>query len=130
MKNMELEVRKTTDFEIVCVPEGVYEATLKEIKETKPYINEDGSEVPRFAIIFEFVHENEEKTLAMVVSQIMSQLSNLGKLYEKLVKPLGDMSSVDTDELLDKQCQIVVENYKDKDGKERSAVNKVLKVKA
>lgn len=127
---MELEVRKTTDFEHVCVPEGVYPATLKEIKETKPYIGDDGKEVPRFAIIFEFVHEKEDKTLAMVVSQIMSELSNLGKLYEKLVKPLGDMSSVDTDELLGKKCQIVVENYKDKDGNKRSAVNKVLKVEA
>lgn len=111
----------TTEFEKAFLEEGLYNGTLKEVKDIS-----EGEYGQRVA----FIYEVEGKELAHVVYKKPATPDNgIGKV---LIAHGVDLvwGVADTDNLPNKQVKVLVENYKPKkDGKETgevaSAISKV-----
>jgi len=116
---------KSADFEIVHVPEDIYVATLKEVKDVS-----DGQYGPRVA----WVYEIEGKELALICSKTKATKDNkLGRTMEAHDVALNDQE-IETEALIGTKVRAWVEDYDkefEKDGKqvkEKSSI--ITKVKA
>lgn len=122
---MELEMStktKTEGFEPVHMEEGIYTATLKEVKDIS-----EGQYGARVA----FIYEIEGKELALVCYKTKATLDNkIGQTLLAHGVAIAD-AKVDTSNLPNKQVRAWVEDYKiKKDGKETGEVaSTISKVK-
>ena len=111
---------KSTDFEIVHVPEDIYVATLKEVKDVS-----DGQYGPRVA----WVYEIEGKELALICSKTKATKDNkLGRTMEAHGVKLNDQE-IETEALIGTKVRAWVEDYDkefEKDGKQMKEKSSII----
>ena len=120
---MEIESTTVSGFEKIKVPEQWHEATFVNIKDISPG-NYKGDVFDRVAVIFEIVHAEKTIEISKICRKFISPKSQLGLIIEALGGVIGE-EKTNTDGLVDKNCKILTEDYKDKDGDMVSGINKV-----
>jgi len=118
----------------VRVEEGTYSATLKKIEARTITVREGDNEVQRPVLQWTFEVETEEGLVEIqgLTSQKFSTGRNPSKFYRWACRLLGRKinpgDELDTDELIGKDCMVVVEDRKLRDGTIVSRVTDVLRV--
>jgi hypothetical protein len=120
-KKMKMKA-KELNYDKPVINEGLYHATLKEVKSI-----EKGDYGDRVAIVFDVYHSTEEKPveLSMIAYSQVTPKSKMTKALEPLGYTYKEGEEFDTDEFLGNPCKVLIENYT-KDGKEVSGVDKVM----
>ncbi len=105
-------------FEKPRLPEGIYEAKLKEVKDVNP-----GKYGDRVAWIFEIIEHSQD--LAYLTYKNASLNSRCTQVYVALGGKFVEGKNFDTDKLEGKPVRVMVEDYKDNDGNVFSTISKV-----
>jgi hypothetical protein len=119
-----MKIKSTTqekDFSKPCIPEDFYTGTLKEVKPVK-----EGEYGPRIAFIYSVDGQDEEIELAVVcyTKNPANKDNKLGQIIMAHGVELND-DEIELDALVGTKAKLLVENYKDNDGKECSGIGKV-----
>lgn len=118
---MEIESTQTTEFEKIVVPEDMYEAILVEVRDIP-----DGQYGARIAAVFSIDTKEGAKEVSRVCSKKITPNTALGKIVLAMGAEITE-GKMSMDELYGKPCRILIKNYKDNDGDQRSGVDNVLK---
>ena len=118
---MEIPMNKP-EFEKICIKEGFYPGTLKEVKEITP-----GKYGDRLALIFDVQTDDEVVELAKVVYKKITPESALTGVMQVFGFEWKEGENFDTDKLVGKKATVVVENY-ESDGEKASTISKVKPV--
>ena len=118
-----------SNFEVVHIEEGIYQATLKEVKDIS-----DGQYGPRVAFIYTIKENDKEVELALVAYKLTATKDNkLGQTLMAHGVVLND-SAINTDNLPNKEVRAWVEDYTrevEEDGKKVAKVSSIItRVKA
>jgi hypothetical protein len=121
-----MPIIKKTGFELH--PSGIYEGRLISVEEAEN-INPDWN--PQFQCMFETTDTSEfggNLTIPFYTSQVLSDRSKLGGLVKALGVDLNQLQNggdFDTDELLDRSCNLVIEHRERDDGTTQAKVSSV-----
>lgn len=110
------------EFERPRIPEEMYEAVLKEVKEVS-----DGQYGSRIAWVFTIVPQKkveEAVELAMLTYAKATKGSKCTKVYEALGGKFEEGKSIQTEPLIGKMVRVMVEDY-EKDDEKFSTITKV-----
>jgi len=123
-EKMEIPMTDKTGFDKPKLPDGIYPARLKEVRDTTP-----GEFGDRVVLVFEVLNNNTIVEMGMVCGKKISPKSKLGAAFTALGAKLSE-GHLETASYIGKKCQVFVEEYKDKDGEKVCGINKVLKAAA
>ena len=121
-----MPIVKKSGFELH--PAGIYEGRLISVEEAEN-LNPDWA--PQFQHMFETTDTSEfggNLTIPYYTSQILSDRSKLGGLVKALGVDLNQLQNggdFDTDELLDRSCNLVIEHRERDDGTTQAKVSSV-----
>ena len=121
-----MPIIKKTGFELH--PAGIYEGRLISVEEAEN-LNPDWN--PQFQCMFETTGTSEHGgnlTIPYYTSQILSERSKLGGLVKALGVDLNQIQNggdFDTDDLLDRSCNLVIEHREREDGTKQAKVSSV-----
>lgn len=122
-EKMEIPMTDKSGFEKPKIEEGLYPAKLKEVKETTA-----GEYGERTVLVFDVLSGDEVVEMGMVAYKRITPKSRLGEAFIALGAKLSE-GLLDTGKFIGTKCQVLVENYKDKEGEEVSGISKVKPAK-
>jgi len=121
-----MPIIKKTGFELH--PAGIFEGRLTSVEEAEN-LNPDWA--PQFQHIFETTGTSEfggNLTITYYTSQTLSDRSKLGGLAKALGVDLNQLQNggdFDTDDMLDRSCNLVIEHRERDDGTKQAKVSSV-----
>ena len=121
-----MPIIKKTGFELH--PAGIFEGRLTSVEEAEN-LNPDWA--PQFQHIFETTGTSEfggNLTITYYTSQTLSDRSKLGGLAKALGVDLNQLQNggdFDTDDMLDRSCNLVIEHREREDGTTQAKVSSV-----
>lgn len=115
---MEIKSSVKTGFEKVLIDEGLYKAKLKDVRDISP-----GEFGDRIVAVFDVgLKDGSFVEIASPCYKHITPDTKLGGLLKSLGVEITD-GSMDSDDWLGRECKLVIENFKDRDGDTRSGIS-------